>query len=94
MIDYYIANATLADGKYVVQAGVVGPGIGTAENSSKGWPFKISSPQTGTFTFRVALARYEGSLGESSSSTTVSYRSKTMVGPLVDVARSGYFRVE
>lgn len=88
VFDYYVANAVVADGKYLVQVALSGPGISTAETSEKGWPFRLTNARGGSYTYRVALARYGAELGESSSSTTVKYTSKTMTGPLVDSTRT------
>ena len=87
-----LANAEAAAGKHMVQVSVAGPGITRADTSDDGRPFKLRGARRGTYTVRIALAKYSPELGESGSSTTVHYKSKTMVGPYVDSTRT--FRVE
>lgn len=91
-LDFLLANAEAAAGKHLVQVSIAGPGITRAETSDDGRPYKLRGARRGTYTVRMALARYSPELGESGSSTTVHYKSRTMVGPYVDSTRT--FRVE
>ena len=91
-IDFLLANAEAAAGTYLVQLAISGPGISRAESSDDGRPFKLKGARRGTYTVRLALARYSPELGESGSSTTVNYKSKTMTGALVDSTRT--FKVD
>lgn len=87
VIDYYVANAEVAEGKHLVQIALAGPGLSRAETSSTGRPFHVKNARAGGYLVRIALARYAPELGESGSTTTVKYTSKTMTGALVDVTR-------
>jgi hypothetical protein len=88
LIDYFVGNAQLADGKFLAQIAVAGPGLNRSETSSTGRPFRVKGARGGGYLLRVALARYSPDLGESGSTTTVKYSSKTMVGPMVDATRT------
>ena len=81
-------NAEVADGNYHAQIALAGPGINRGESSSSGKPFRVKNTRVGGYLLRVAIARYAPELGESSSTTTVKYSSKTMTGPLVDITRT------
>lgn len=87
VVDYYVANAELNDGKHLVQVAVAGPGLSRAETSATGRPFHVNNARAGAYLVRIALARYSPELGESGSKTTVKYTSKTLTGPFVDVTR-------
>lgn len=91
LIDYFVGNALVADGKYLAQIAVAGPGLNRSEASSSGKPFRVKNARAGSYLLRVALARYSPDLGESGTTTTVKYSSKTLVGPMVDVTRN--FRI-
>lgn len=84
VIDFFLANAEAAPGKFLVQLGVVGPGASLAESSDEDRPFRLKNPRKGTYTVRLALARYSPELGESKATTTVRYVSKTVTTPFGD----------
>lgn len=93
LLDYYIANAEIAEGKYVVHASVGGPGIDTGVGLSlASWkPLRVRNARPGDHLARFSLFRYIPELGESTSHTTVTYESKPVGGPFSEVTRE--FRV-
>ncbi|MEP7119661.1 MAG: hypothetical protein ABJE95_02080 [Byssovorax sp.] len=93
LLDFYVANAEVAAGKYQIQASVGGPGLGpgAAMILDSQAPLRIKNPRPGEYLVRLALLGRKASLGESSSSTTVSLGSAPVGGPFSEVTRS--FRV-
>jgi hypothetical protein len=93
LLDFYVANAEVASGKYQIQASVGGPGLGpgAAMILDSQAPLRIKNARPGEYLVRLALLGRKASLGESSSSTTVSFGSVPVGGPFSEVTRS--FRV-
>jgi hypothetical protein len=93
LIDYYVANAEVARGKHVVHVSVGGPGlgVGTAVVADSLAPWRLKNARPGEYIVRLTLHGYAAELGESSSSTTVSFASKPVPGAFSEVTRS--FRV-
>jgi hypothetical protein len=93
LLDFYVANAEVAAGKYQIQASVGGPGLGpgAAMILDSQAPLRIKNPRAGEYLVRLALLGRKASLGESSSSTTVSLGSAPVGGAFSEVTRS--FRV-
>lgn len=93
VLDFYVANAEIASGKYQIQASVGGPGLGpgAAMILDTLTPLRIKNPQPGEYLVRLALLGRKASLGESSSTTTVSFESAPVGGAFSEVTRS--FRV-
>jgi hypothetical protein len=93
LVDVLVANAEVAEGKYVLHVMASGPGLGNGKGDSVSSvrPYRIVGPRAGSYSVRFALFRYEADLGESSSTTTVRYAAKPVDGPFTDVSRA--FRV-
>jgi hypothetical protein len=93
LLDFYVANAEVAAGKYQIQASVGGPGLGpgAAMILDSQAPLRLKNPRPGEYLVRLALLGRKASLGESSSSTTVSLGSAPVGGAFSEVTRS--FRV-
>lgn len=93
LLDFYVANAEVAAGKYQIQASVGGPGLGpgAAMILDSQAPLRIKNARPGEYLVRLALLGRKASLGESSSSTTVSLGSAPVGGAFSEVTRS--FRV-
>jgi hypothetical protein len=93
VLDFYVANAEIASGKYQIQASVGGPGLGpgAAMIMDALTPLRIKNARPGEYLVRLALLGRKASLGESSSSTTVSFESTPVGGAFSEVTRS--FRV-
>lgn len=93
VLDFYVANAEIASGKYQIQASVGGPGLGpgAAMILDALTPLRIKNARPGEYLVRLALLGRKASLGESSSSTTVSFASTPVGGAFSEVTRS--FRV-
>ena len=93
LLDFYVANAEVAAGKYQIQASVGGPGLGpgAAMILDSQAPLRLKNARPGEYLVRLALLGRKASLGESSSSTTVSLGSAPVGGAFSEVTRS--FRV-
>jgi hypothetical protein len=93
VLDFYVANTEIAAGKYQIQASVGGPGLGAgaAMILDALTPLRIKNAQPGEYLVRLALLGRKAELGESSSSTTVSFASTPIGGAFSEVTRS--FRV-
>lgn len=93
VLDFYVANAEIAAGKYQIQASVGGPGLGAGAGVVLDalTPLRIKNAQPGEYLVRLALLGRKASITESSSSTTVSFASTPVGGPFSEVTRS--FRV-
>jgi hypothetical protein len=96
LLDFYVANAEIARGKYVIHASVGGPGLGlgTAVVIDALVPWRLRNPRSGDYVVRLSLYGYRADLGESSSSTTVSYASVPVPGAFSEVTRSFRVRAE
>ncbi len=58
LVDFYLANAELGDGKFSVQATLKGPGLapdGTTVTIKSWKPWRIHNPQTGTYSLHLVL---------------------------------------
>jgi hypothetical protein len=90
LIDFYVANAEVAAGKYVVHASVGGPGIeqgvGIAIHSPS--PMRLRNARPGEYIARVSLLRFASELGESKSFTTVTATAQPVGGLFSEVTRS------
>ena len=65
LVDFYLANDTLADGKDHVHIAVNGPGIDkelTADVSKWGTPYTLDNLQNGSYTLKVDLLGADGQL--------------------------------
>ena len=93
LLDFYVANAEVTSGKYLIQASVGGPGLGpgAAMILDSQAPLRIKNARPGEYLVRLAILGRKPSLGESSSSTTVSFGSAPVGGAFSEVTRS--FRV-
>jgi hypothetical protein len=93
LLDYYVANAEIAEGKYVVHASIGGPGIDSGVGLSlAAWkPLRVRNARPGDHLARFSLFHYAAELGESTSHTAVTYGSKPVGGPFAEVTRE--FRV-
>jgi hypothetical protein len=87
LLDYYVLNAEIASGKYVVHAAVTGPDLAKGESISSWKPWRVKNPRPGPHTVRVQLFHYEADTIESSSATTVGFRSKQVAGPWAETTR-------
>ena len=93
VLDFYVANAEIAAGKYQIQASVGGPGLGAGAGVILDaiTPLRIKNAQPGEYLVRLALLGRKAAITESSSSTTVSFASTPVGGAFSEVTRS--FRV-
>lgn len=94
LLDFYVANAEVSGGKYQIQASVGGPGLGAGIGMilDSLAPLRIKNARPGEYVVRLALLGRKAALGESSSSTTVSFGSVPVGGPFSEVIRT--FRVD
>ena len=94
LLDYYVANAEIAPGKYVVHASVGGPGImdGVGLSLDSPRPLRLRNAQPGEYLARFSLFQFGHDLGDSRSHVTVTSTSKPVPGPFSEVTRG--FRVE
>ncbi len=90
LLDFYVANADVAAGKYQIQASIGGPGLGAgaAMILDSQAPLRIKNARPGEYLVRLALLGHKAALGESSSSTTVSFASVPVGGAFSEVTRS------
>jgi hypothetical protein len=93
LLDFYVANAEIAAGKYVVHASVGGPGIegGVGLSLAENKPLRVRGARPGDYLARFSLFHFDGELGESTSHTAVTFTSKPVTGPFGEVTRG--FRV-
>jgi hypothetical protein len=87
LLDYYVLNADIGPGKYVVHAAVTGPDLAKGESISSWRPWRVKNPRPGAHTVRVQLFHFEADTIESSSATTVGFRSKQVAGPWAETTR-------
>jgi len=62
LVDFYLANAELADGKFSVEATLTGPGAETGKKAAiKSWtPFRIKDVRDGSYKLRLVLLDKDG----------------------------------
>ena len=87
LLDYYVLNAEIATGKYVVHAAVTGPDVAKGESISSWKPWRVKNPRPGPHTVRVQLFHYEANSLESSSAVSVGFSSKQVAGPWAETTR-------
>jgi hypothetical protein len=90
LIDFYVANAEVAAGKYVVHATVGGPGIeqGIGVSIRGQHPVRLRNARPGEYLARLSLFRFASELGESKSLTTVTSTAKPVEGLFSETTRS------
>lgn len=90
LIDFFLANAEVRSGNFVIAATVGGPGIesGVGLVIETDRPVRIKNARPGEYLSRLTLLEFVPDLGESKSATTVTYKSRPAVGPFVEVERS------
>ena len=90
LIDFYVANAEVADGKYVVHASVGGPGIekGVGISIHAPQPMRLRNARPGEYLARLSLFRFASELGESKSLTTVTSTAQPVPGLFSEVTRT------
>jgi hypothetical protein len=90
LIDFFLANADVRSGSYVVAATVGGPGIesGVGLLIDADRPIRIKNARPGEYLSRLTVLEFVPDLGESKSQTTVTYKSRPMTGPFAEVERS------
>lgn len=89
LLDFYVANAEIASGKVQVQVSVGGPGLGpgAAMILESLAPLRLKNARPGEYLVRLALLGRKAALGESSSSTTVSFASVPVGNAFSEVTR-------
>lgn len=62
LVDFYLLNAELGDGKFSVEATLTGPGLESGQKASvKAWtPWRIKNVRDGKYTLRLALLGKDG----------------------------------
>lgn len=62
LIDWYLANAELGDGKFTIDATLSGPGIdGNKTVTIKDWkPWRLKNPRSGTYSLHLVLKGKDG----------------------------------
>ncbi len=62
LIDYYLANVELGDGKFSIETTVTGPGLESGKKVAiKSWkPWRLKNPRDGKYTIRMALLDKDG----------------------------------
>ena len=90
LIDFFLANAEIRSGSFVIAATVGGPGIesGVGLLLDADRPIRIKNARPGEYLSRLTVLEFVADLGESKSQTTVTYTSKPMKGPFAEVERS------
>lgn len=90
LIDFFLANAEVRTGSYVIAATVGGPGIesGVGLLVDADRPIRIKNARPGEYLSRLTVLEFVPDLGESKSRTTVTYKSRPMTGPFAEVERS------
>jgi hypothetical protein len=92
LLDYFVANGSLAPGKLGLHVSVGGPGIesgvGLAVKQNK--PLRLRGARAGEYLARFSLVTYAADLG-GSVMITVTYSAQPMTGPFAEVER--FFRV-
>lgn len=87
LLDFHVVNAELAPGKAVVHLIAGGPGLGNGKGESveESRPYLLEGAGPGGYLVRIALLKYEGELGESKSTTTVTYKAREVKTTFADV---------
>lgn len=61
LIDYYLANAELGDGKFQIEATLTGPGAESKKTTMKTWaPYRIKNARDGAYKLRLVLQDKDG----------------------------------
>jgi hypothetical protein len=62
LVDFYLVNAELGDGKFAVKATLKGPGADEGKSVTiKSWkPWRIKNPQSGSYSLQLTLLDKEG----------------------------------
>jgi hypothetical protein len=87
LLDFYVLNAEIAEGRFVVHAAVSGPGVSKGESISSWRPWRLTNARPGPHYLKLELFKYGAELGESSSSTTVRYTSSKVAGAFTEITR-------
>ncbi|MBK8254585.1 MAG: hypothetical protein IPK82_18195 [Polyangiaceae bacterium] len=90
LIDFFLANAEVRSGVYIIAATVGGPGIesGVGMLLETDRPLRMKHAREGEYLSRLTLLEFVPDLGNSKSVTTVTYTSKPVGGPFGEVERS------
>lgn len=90
LIDFFVANAAVKKGDYVVTASVGGPGIergvGLAIEENK--PIRLQNARPGEYISRMTLLQYTPDLGATKAVVTVTYSAQPVTGPFGEITRS------
>lgn len=91
LIDFFVANGEVHEGKLIVTASVGGPGIesgiGLAVKENK--PLRLQNARPGEYISRVTLLQYVPDLGAGGGSlVSVTYTAKPLEGPFGEITRS------
>ena len=90
LLDFFVANAEMGRGKFIVHATAGGPGIesGVVVSLDENRPLRLKNARPGSYLARVTLLRYSANLTESTSLTSVPYTAQPILGPFAELTRS------
>ena len=80
MLDFYVVNAELARGRFVVHAAVAGPELSRGESIHQWRPWRIANARAGEHTVKVELFEFVADSFESGSAVAVNKVSKPVPG--------------
>jgi hypothetical protein len=90
LLDFFVANAKIERGAFVVHATVGGPGImnGVGMQVENDRPLRLQNARPGEYLSRFTLMKYVAELGESKAQVQVAYVSTPVLGPHGMIERS------
>ncbi len=90
LIDFFVANATVKHGDFIVTLSVGGPGIekGIGLPIEENKPLRLKDARPGEYASRFTLLQYNPDLGATKATITVTYTAKPVPGPFGEITRS------
>lgn len=87
MLDFFVVNAELAKGRFVVHASVAGPELSRGESLHQWRPWSIANARAGEHTVKIELFQFVADSFESGSAISVNKVSKPVPGPWTSATR-------
>ncbi|HQP35756.1 MAG TPA: hypothetical protein PLI95_11260 [Polyangiaceae bacterium] len=80
LVDFYVLNARVERGRFVIHASVSGPGLRAGESLSEWKPWKVKNARPGLYAIQVGAFQFEAAEFDSSSTTAIATVSKPAAG--------------
>lgn len=80
LVDFYVLNARVERGRFVIHASVSGPGLRAGESLSEWKPWRVKNARPGLYAIQVGAFQFEAAEFDSSSTTAIATVSKPAPG--------------